>query len=284
MSKRCIVALALSLLVALAAHAPALGAPPSYVALGDSFTAGPLIPLQIPPYGCLKSDHNYPHLAAPDLGQPAFRDASCSGAETEDMTQPQNVTPGPNPPQFDALDADTQMVSLGISGNDIGFGEIVENCTSPTPFGHPCQDRYVVDGRDELSERIAATAPKVAAVLQGIHARSPNAEVYVVNYLPIFPETGTGCYPQMPVAYEDVPYLRAKQKELNQMLTDQAADNGAVLVDAYAAGIGHDACKAPLVRWVEPVVPASPAAPIHPNLFGMQGTTRALVAAAGPAS
>jgi lysophospholipase L1-like esterase len=277
-ARRWILALVVSLLAALAGHAPgAAAAERSYVALGDSFTAGPLIPLQIPPFGCLKSDHNYPHLAAPALNQQAFRDPSCSGAETEDMTQTQNVSPGPNPPQFDSLDRHTRIVSIGIGGNDIGFSEIAESCASPTPTGHPCQDRYVVNGQDEISARIAETAPKVAAVLQGIRARSPKAAVFLVNYLPILPDSGPGCWPQVPIADEDVPYLRAKQKELNQMLATQAAANGATLVDAYTTGIGHDACQIPLVRWVEPVAPASPAAPLHPNLFGMQATAQVLV-------
>ena len=63
------------------------------------------------------------------------------------------------------------------------------------------------------------------------------------------------------------------------MLADQAAANGAVYVDSYAASIGHDACQPPVIRWVEPAVPASPAAPVHPNLFGMQGMADALTAA-----
>jgi len=282
-----LVALA-SVLALLAGHAPAATAKPSYVALGDSFTAGPVIPLQIPPLGCLKSDHNYPHLAAPDLRPPTFRDASCSGAKTDHMTRQQNVEPGPNPPQFDSLDADTRIVSVGIGGNDIGFTEILRNCSSSSPQGQPCQDRYVSGANDEISERIKDTAPKIAAVLQGIHARSPKAAVYVVSYLPILPEPdqdlaadGPGCYPQIPVAYADVPYLRDKQKELNQMLADQAAGNNASLVDAYSAGIGHDACQLPSVRWVEPSAPAAPAAPYHPNLDGMQGTSRALKATVG---
>jgi hypothetical protein len=79
------------------------------VALGDSYTAGPLIATQQPtPLGCLKSDHNYPHLVAAVLQVTTFRDASCSGATTVNMTSPQNVTPGPNPPQFDSLDAERE--------------------------------------------------------------------------------------------------------------------------------------------------------------------------------
>jgi lysophospholipase L1-like esterase len=276
-----LVLLVVSVLATLAALTPTAGAAdPSYVALGDSFTAGPLIPVQIRPFGCLKSNNNYPHMAAPDLGKPVFRDPSCSGAETEDMTQPQNVSPdGPNPPQFDSLDSNTRIVTIGIGGNDIGFSEIAENCSSPTNTGTPCQDRYVVNGRDEISARITETAPKVAAVLQGIHSRSAKADVYVVNYLPILPDSGPGCHPQVPVTDGDVPYLRAKQKELNQMLASQADANDATLVDAYTAGIGHDACQLPGIRWVEPAVPVNAAAPLHPNLFGMQGTERALLAA-----
>src|SRR5204862_4120817 len=114
-----LLALVLSLLVALAVQVAAAAAkPPNYVALGDSYTAGPFIPLQIPPYGCLKSDHNYPHLALPQLPVASLRDPSCSGAETDDMTQAQNVDPdGPNPPQFNSLDADTRIASLAIGGN-----------------------------------------------------------------------------------------------------------------------------------------------------------------------
>jgi hypothetical protein len=137
----------------------------------------------------------------------------------------------------------------------------------------------VSGGDDQVSDRIAATAPKVAAVLQGIHSRSPFAKVLVLNYPAIFPDAGAGCWPQMPVSDADVAWLRDKEKELNQMLADQAAANGATVVDWYRASIGHDACELPLVRWVEPAVPASPAAPVHPNLFGMQAASRLVVAA-----
>jgi hypothetical protein len=154
-----------------------------WVGLGDSYAAGPLIPNQeLTPLGCLRSDHNFAHLAAAQLGQ-SLADVSCSGATTGDMTAPQDVTPGPaNPPQFDALTPATRTATLQIGGNDIGFSSIAEDCLSTSPDGHPCQDKYVVDGQDEISRRIAETAPKVDAVLDGIRARSPNAKILVVNY------------------------------------------------------------------------------------------------------
>src|SRR4051794_30780830 len=251
----------------------------SYVALGDSYAAGPVIPLQIQPYGCLKSDHNYAHLAAPKLTGLALRDPTCSGAETDDMTQSQGVSPGPNPPQFDSLEPATKLVTLQVGGNDIGFSGIAEGCFSTSPSGPPCRDDYVVDGHDEVSDRIAAAAPKVAAVIQGIHARSPDARVLVLNYPAIFPDTGGGCWPQLPVTETDVAWLRSKEKELNQMLADQAAANGASLVDWYQASIGHDACQPPGIKWVEGPVPLNAAAPVHPNLLGMLGASDLVVAA-----
>jgi lysophospholipase L1-like esterase len=277
-----------ALIAAFVVAAPAFAADPSYVGLGDSYAAGPGIPLQIEPFGCAKSDHNYAHLAAPRLAQSAFRDPTCSGAKTTHMTTSQGVSPGPNPPQFNSLDADTQIVSLTIGGNDIGFSSIAQDCFSLTPAGSPtapggspCKDKYTVNGQDEVSRRIAETAPKVGQVLTDIHTRSPLARVFVVNYSAILPHTGPGCWPQLPLAEGDVPWLRAKQEELNTMLADQAAANTAVLVDVYAQSIGHDACQMPTVRWVEPATPSSPAAPVHPNIWGMQAMADLLVGAAG---
>ena len=158
----------------------------SYVALGDSFTSGPLITPQdraVP--GCLRSDVNYPSLVAPDLGLPAFRDVSCSGAQTKDMTQAQDVDPDPdNPPQLDGLDRAPTVVTLGIGGNDIGFTSIATKCGElglQDPTGSPCKQFYNRTGSDEIAARIAALAPKLRTVLDRIDARAPR-KVFVVGY------------------------------------------------------------------------------------------------------
>jgi hypothetical protein len=241
------------------------------VALGDSYSAAPANAVQDNnPPGCFRSNRNYAHLVAPNLNLPVFRDVSCSGAQTKDMTSSQSVTPPPNPlPQLDALDSNTRAVSLTIGGNDIGFTEIIENCASLVNSGTPCQDKYVVNGHDQISDRIHAAAPKVAAVLQGIRSRSPQAKVFLLGYLDILPDNGVGCFPQMPITNGDVPYLRDKEKQLNAMLQSVTVANNGVFVDAYTPSIGHDACQSPTVRWVEPLVPVPPTYPVHPNQAGM---------------
>jgi hypothetical protein len=83
----------------------------------------------------------------------------------------------------------------------------------------------------------------------------------------------------MPITDGDVPYLRDKEKQLNTMLQNTAVANNDVYVDTYQQSIGRDACQLPTVRWVEPVVPVNPAAPIHPNAAGMHATANMLLAA-----
>lgn len=261
-----------------AVFAGAAEAAPRYTALGDSFAAGPLIPNPVTPLGCLKSSNNYGRIAQRTLAFAEFRDATCSGAETEDMFAPQNVSPGgPNPPQLNSLSTETQLVTLTIGGNDIGFSDLAQDCVSVLPFGSPCRDRYTRGG-DQISARIAATASQVNAVLDEIRVRSPLAKVLVVNYSAIFPHSGSGCWPRMPVTPRDVAWLRSKHVELNAMLANQAAANGATVVDVYAASAGRDACAGSGTRWVEPYVPGNAAAPLHPNLRGMQAMAAMVVA------
>lgn len=276
-----LLALLVSALVVLAvAAAPSLAASGAYVALGDSYTAGPLIPNQsLSPLGCLRSDRNYPHVVRAGLTDiAAFRDPSCSGAETEDMANSQGVTPGPNPPQFDSLSADTRVVTLGIGGNDIGFSSIVENCARWNPFD-PCKDDYVIGSRDLIADRIAATQPQVEAVLDGIAARAPSAKVFVVGYPTVLPASGSGCWPTVPVTPTDTPYLRAKVAQLNAMLASAAASRGDHFVDTATSSIGHDYCKSASVKWVEGIVPVNTAAPVHPNQNGMANTGAVVLAA-----
>ena len=261
------------------------GGPPHYVALGDSYTAGPLIPDETgSPGGCLRSTHSYPFLVAAGTGAATFTDVSCQGATTADMTHAQSVPLGTNPPQDNALSASTTLVTLQIGGNNIGFSNIIIHCTTlslTNPFGSPCKNHYTSGGTDQLRAAINKAAPKVAADLRGIHAAAPNAHVFLVGYPVILPSSGDGCWPEVPIAFGDVPYLRGVETALNSMLATEAAANNATFVDTYTASIGHDVCQAPGTKWVEGLIPTSLAAPFHPNSLGEQEMARQVLAAQG---
>jgi hypothetical protein len=202
------------------------------------------------------------------------------------MTGSQDVDPDPDPaPQFRALNRSTKVVTLGIGGNDIGFVDIAATCvrlaTEQPLATAPCRDHYTANGI--IADRIAALIPRLDAVLAGIAGRSPSAEVFVVGYPAILPEDPADylqCRPVLPVATGDIPYLRDRvEKLLNRTIRDRATAHGAVYVNTYRPSIGHDACQAPTIRWVEPLAPAADAAPVHPNRLGMEATARAVRAA-----
>ena len=255
------IAVGLTLLVAVVAPAGGSEARPDdrYVALGDSYTAGPLIPSQVSPLGCLKSNRNYPNLVNASLGGAAFTDISCSGAETEDMSAPQAVEGPDNPAQLSALSLSTTLVTIGIGGNDIGFSEIIQNCATYNPFSTPCKDRYVRNGVDEISARIAATAPDVGAVLAEIEARSPSARVFVVGYPQVLPERGIGCWPSLPIAWGDVPYLRGEDQGTQHHAPRPGNRGGRGIRRHVHPQRGSQRLRLLGDRWVEPLVPSNPA-------------------------
>ncbi len=271
--------LALPLLLALVVPGEAVAAPPGYVALGDSAASGPaILPVDASMLGCYRSMVNYPKLAASQLGMP-ITDVTCSGADTNDMTNSQGTDFGDVPPQFDALNADTTLVTLQIGGNDAGLVGLAESCLNllPPPFGTSCEAENTAGGGDVYGDRVASVGPKVAAVLTGIAERAPNADVYVVGYTTYLPPNG--CYPAVQVWARDANYSQAKIDQLNQVLSDAAAAAGATYVDIRTPGIGKDVCKSPTIRWTEPFIPLNIAAPLHPNATGMRGMA-AVVAAA----
>jgi lysophospholipase L1-like esterase len=238
-----------------------------YVALGDSFTAGPLVPRQHGhPAACLRSDRNYPSLIAHALRPEGFSDVSCTAATTVDMRRPQHFLFGHNPPQLEALTRDTTLVTVGIGGNDIGYSKIVFTCARlslTTPRGTPCTRHF----GDSLDRKIDETAPKIGAVLDGIHERAPRARVLVVGYPRALPRH-TGCWPVVPASDGDVPYLDRFERNLNRMLADEASAHGAEFVDTYRGGAGHDMCSRD--KWVEGILLTHVAAPVHPNARGMR--------------
>src|SRR3954447_20518930 len=97
--------------------APAVAASTvDYVALGDSYAAGVGTPGMTG--FCQRSPQGYPQLWA-DRHQPrSFHNAACGGATTETLLAG----------QLSALDADTDLVSVSIGGNDAGFAPTVGTC------------------------------------------------------------------------------------------------------------------------------------------------------------
>lgn len=248
-----------------------------YVALGDSYSAGPLVPAQrLDPLGCLRSTNNYPAFLAGYFAVDSYVDVTCSGAETADLDrrQQKTIVPGPSPAlQLEALTAETDLVTLGIGGNDYTlFGSMIEVCGKVAeldPKGAPCKRHFTKRGVDTKLRDATRIQKRVARVLRGIATRAPAAQVYVVGYPRLLPEKGT-CK-AVGFAAGDYRWGNKIERRLNKSLRLAAAETGASYVNLYPASRGHDAC-AGNEAWINgKTLNPLRAADFHPFLRGMRG-------------
>jgi GDSL-like Lipase/Acylhydrolase family len=248
----------------------------SYVAMGDSYTAGPgILPYSTTaPPGCGQSQANYPHLVASVLGL-SLTDVSCGGAKTENLENEQVLASPPNnPPQFSALSASTNVVSLGMGGNDFNaFGTLVEGCTEIDSawlavngnVGAPCKEALEGFVQYVLKEDVA---PANAALAE-IRALSPKAKVFVVGYPEITPANGF-CPTAIPWTTGDLTWFREIEQQGNALKRSEALANHDVFVDTFPLSVGHNACEPVGKRWIEPIVGSLTGVALHPNATGQQ--------------
>ena len=253
-----------------------------YVALGDSYAAGPLIPTTDLAAGCGRSDHNYAHLLADALDVEHLVDVTCSGATTRDLTHVQRTFGDARiPPQMRAVTRDTSLVTVTIGGNDLDlFSTLVNACTrlrSTDPQGAPCARRFATVGPD-LDRAVATISDNVAGVLRTIARRAPDARVVLVGYLRLAPDRGS-CV-GLPLATGDYAEGRRISEGLDRALRKAARRTGTTYVDMYAASRGHDICSAH--PWVNgSVTVREKALAFHPFAAGMRADTREILAALG---
>ncbi len=191
--------------------------------------------------GCFRSSANYPSLVAKELGAD-LEDRSCGGAVRASLVKSQYPDV---PPQLTALTADTDLVTIGIGGNDGGvFQQLTNRCpslASTDPSGAPCKAATTSGGRNTLLTTLAKTGKGLAGALAEIKARAPRAKVLVVGYPQIV--SGKDACDELPLAARDYPWAAKVNVALNTALKTAAAASGATYVDVYDSSKGHDVCS-----------------------------------------
>lgn len=263
--------------------------PSKYVALGDSFAAvGKIAPgaWGAGPVACVRTSDAYPTVVARELGVGTFVNATCGGAVADDFTA---VGRTGAPPQFDALDADTDLVSMTIGGNDVGFAAVIVACAlrpntapellplvdgatgnlskgfDPTAGCADVIDRQAPEALEDLDRRMDA-------VYAGIAERAPQARVVTVGYLAAVPEDdriireSPACAPFMAISQDERAKVRGFQDSINRVVRDAAERNGATVVIPDEPG--HSMCTSPETRWVDFTGLETGAVPVHPTTAG----------------
>ena len=248
-----------------------------YVALGDSFTSGAGLPLtRRDAFSCGRSSLSYPHLVAQAIGAELV-DVSCGGATTENGTEPQSLGGESWPPQLSAVTKDTDLVTVGLGGNDLSwYLELMFSCTSAAaadPTGNPCEEQGTSPESDltALPPQIGA---RLEALLTEVHRRAPAARVLLVGYPQLVPARGT-C-PELPLATGDYPFVRAQWEAMDASMREAAAAAGATYVAVLGPSEGHDICAGP-DAWVNGFEARSGVAAAYHPLAGGQAAVAELV-------
>ncbi|MCF8608915.1 SGNH/GDSL hydrolase family protein [Gordonia sp. HY285] len=217
-----------------------------YVALGDSFAAGPaILPLKdldvITP--CARSAVNYPSLLAKSVGAESFTDATCGGARTEDVdlvSQGSGLLGSPIVPQIQHLSPRTDLVTLTIGGNDAGLVPLALKCAYRFSDEQPC---VIGKLKRETEAKVDAVGPALRRVLRAIRSRAPRARVLVTSYTNYADVAHSNCSNQR-VRGDDIAALQSIVNRLGAVQRAAAEDLGAEYVDLISPAIGHDGCSA----------------------------------------
>jgi len=218
-----LIAAAALLVVGLAA--PAQAAPPSYVALGDSYSSG----VGTRSYlndgsSCQRSVYAYPSLIAAAKGY-ALNFRACSGATVADVTNS----------QLSALSAANARVTISVGGNDAGFASVLTTCAQPSWLSN-CTGAV-----DRAQGYIKNTLPgSLGTLYASIRAKAPNAKVVVVGYPRIF--NGTDCNLLTWFSGSEMTRLNQTADQLDSTIAVAAASAGFGFVNPVPAFVGHAVC------------------------------------------
>ncbi|BDH03902.1 SGNH/GDSL hydrolase family protein [Streptomyces seoulensis] len=266
-----------------------------WVALGDSYTAG-VIPaagdiFEIPRDGCERTDRSYPQVIDRDLGSLFdLTNVSCGAATIEDVTfraqQPVGrhlppISEDPDypfpavPPQSEAVRAGTDVVTVGVGGNTLGFADILLKClelgSDSGGVGTPCKDDLAAG----IPARLAKVSRDYDQMLTKIHERGPKAKILAVGYPTVIPADTSKCgYNNLEqfasITNGDLDWLRTDVLEpLNEAIEKSAGAHAATsFVDLYDSSRNHSVCDTG--KWVDGIFTHVPdqAALVHPNARG----------------
>ncbi|MFT3971582.1 MAG: SGNH/GDSL hydrolase family protein [Micropruina sp.] len=214
----------------------------SYVALGDSYSAGSGA---LPPTDqCLRSKAAFPILLA-KLARLQLTHAACGGATMDDVAKT----------QLEALSGSTDYVTVQAGGNDIGFVPVFRACA--TLDDADCWTA-LAGAHAYLNSTFVTDA---SALYQAIRSEAPRAKLVVVGYPRLF--NGTNCSNEVYYSPAEQAKMNATIDLLNTRLSQAAASVGAGFAKPTRSFKGHAWCDK--ASWI---TPAEAKIAFHPTALG----------------
>lgn len=217
----------------------------SYVALGDSYSSGVGTGSYTLDSACKRSIYAYPYLFAQKHTMSSFNFVACSGAKTTDMIAK----------QLPYLSSTTNLVTMTIGGNDIGFASLIEQCTLSD-----CTTTLV-----NTTKNLGSTlGPALATAFADVKQDAPNAKVIVLGYPHVF-STST-CLGTLGISSSEEKDANALSDALDSLLSSTASSYGFTYESAIAPWTGHAVCSSS--PWLNGLNLFNTGESYHPNKAG----------------
>lgn len=195
-----------------------------YVALGDSYSSGTGTRDYIDDGSdCERSTLAHPYLYAEQIGADLDFQA-CSGALIDDVRNN----------QMGSLSDSTDLVTMGIGGNDTGWVDVLISCG--TPFTGDCWDD-IAEAEDFIENELPG---QLDGLYGEISSAAPNADIVITGYPRLF--NGDSCNWLVDLSYEEQMALNDAADMLTSVTSSAASDHGFTFVDVTDAFIGHAVC------------------------------------------
>jgi lysophospholipase L1-like esterase len=269
-----------------------------WVALGDSYTAGVIQAagntFEYPRDGCERTDRSYPQVIERDLyGLFDLTNVSCGAATIENVTDQAQEPIGRHlpplsedpdypfpavPPQSEAVGPDTDVITVGVGGNSLGFADLLTRCVQlggeSEGAGTPCRDAEAA----AVTARLTTVRRQYDRMLAVLHERAPKAKILAVGYPTVIPADTAKCgYGDITkfatITQGDLAWLRQDVLEPLNRIIDEATgtQQAASFVDLYASSRDHSVCDD--AKWVEGIITLPSGGDpqvsfVHPNTLG----------------
>lgn len=222
--------------------------PDQYVALGDSYSSGNGTYQPDLDVGCYRSSAAYPFLTSQQRPNTALTFVACQGATTDDVVNS----------QVSALNAGTNLGSITIGGNDVGFINLLIACAGPDTT---CKAQ-VDDTNNKIKNELPAKLDRAYAAIK---AHAPNARTVAVLDYPHPFGADLSCPAAQGVSADEAGWINGVVDNLDATIANRAAAAGFSYKTSIQQFTGHDVCAPiPFLNGATPSV----ADMYHPTRIG----------------
>jgi lysophospholipase L1-like esterase len=227
----------------------------TYAALGDSFSSGVGTGSYTLDSTCKRGIYAYPYLWAQRHAGTTLSFVACSGARTSDLLAN----------QISAVTPSTDLVSMTIGGNDIGFAGLIQQCTLSD-----CS-AALDSTRTNLESTLGSKLDSVFTTVRS-HA-APDAKIVVLGYPRVF--SGASCLGSLGISSTEETKANQLSDALDAVLATHAQKEGVTYQSAIGAFLGHAVCSSS--AWINGLNLFNTTESYHPNKAGHSSGYLALI-------